>query len=387
MPVRQSKETMRLEIDQLRKRQQQSERVLAALASNERAENVLEQLRSGETLENISEGLDKGKGKPSLLSGISVSEDNTNVTTYKRRGDQQTIRNALGTAQSPASPPFSTVPFSDSCGEPSQGHSIQDPIPWSEWGTGLSLSRQLSNATQSEDMMRWSPEAQPVPQPGQKYPLIGTWHEQPGGREDPDITVQWARDRGKEYLLGTESGIYEQANNYRNVNEAWTQVTSDGEFVKHLMALYFCWEYPTFASLSKEHFISDFRDGNQRYCSSLLVNAMLAVGCRFSTQGNARVDADDSNTAGDHFFAEALRLLGQETNHHKLTTIQALGLMSIREASCGRSTESAYYSGQSVRIAVEMGLHLESESGVGDHASIDYAVKSATFWGAFSLDQ
>jgi hypothetical protein len=145
--------------------------------------------------------------------------------------------------------------------------------------------------------------------------------------------------------------------------------------------------FSTFASLSKEHFLDDFRAGRRRYCSPLLVNALLAVGCRFSNQAEARADPNDSDTAGDHFFAEALRILEKEKVRHKLTTIQALGLMSIREASCGRSSESVYYAGQSVMIAVEMGLHLESESGSGDNASVEHAVKSATFWGAFSLDQ
>lgn len=143
----------------------------------------------------------------------------------------------------------------------------------------------------------------------------------------------------------------------------------------------------TFASLSKEHFLDDFRAGIPRYCSPLLVNTLLAVGCRFSTQAKARVDPESSDTAGDHFFAEALRILAEEKTRHKLTTIQALGLMSIREASCGRSSESVYYAGQSVMIAIEMGLHLESESGSTDSESVEHAVKSATFWGAFSLDQ
>ncbi len=39
-------------------------------------------------------------------------------------------------------------------------------------------------------------------------------------------------------------------------------------------------------------------------------------------------------------------------DHH-----QALGIMSIREASCGRDSESWYYAGQSIRLAIEMGLH------------------------------
>jgi Fungal specific transcription factor domain len=234
--------------------------------------------------------------------------------------------------------------------------------------------------------MRWNPEDQALPQPSSGYPLVGTWHAHTSGSEEPDGTIQWARDQGKGHILGQEFGPEEDQSS-PNANETWTQVTSDGELVEHLMALYFCWEYPTFASLSKEHFLDDFRAGRQRHCSSLLVNAMLAVGCRFSSQASARADPEDSNTAGDHFFAEAVRLLDREKSQHTLTTIQALGLMSIREASCGRSSESIYYSGQSVMIAIEMGLHLESESGGGDHATLDHAVKSATFWGAFSLDQ
>ncbi|KAI3400743.1 hypothetical protein diail_1952 [Diaporthe ilicicola] len=61
----------------------------------------------------------------------------------------------------------------------------------------------------------------------------------------------------------------------------------------------------------------------------------------------------------------------------------ALGIMSIREASCGRDSESWYYAGQSIRLAVEMGLHrVRDDSGSSD----EVAVQAATFWGAFALD-
>ena len=85
--------------------------------------------------------------------------------------------------------------------------------------------------------------------------------------------------------------------------ESWTTITSDATVVEHLLALYFCWEYPIFASLSKKHFMADFRYGILRYCSPLLVNAILALGCRYSDQPIARADPDDSTTTGDHFFA------------------------------------------------------------------------------------
>jgi hypothetical protein len=165
---------------------------------------------------------------------------------------------------------------------------------------------------------------------------------------------------------------------------AWTGITSDLNLVQHLLALYFCWEYPTFASLSKEHFLRDFQEGRARFCSSILVNALLALGCRFSSQPNTRSNPDDPYTSGDHFFKECQRLFFQEEDHHKLTTIQALGIMSIREASCGRDSESWYYAGQSIRLAIEMGLHQVGDDGDDED---EVAVQAATFWGAFALDQ
>jgi hypothetical protein len=324
-----------------------------------------------------------------MLSDAGISEDNTTATTYRRPGDQQAIRNALDPTrtQSIESSPFSAAAFSDTYGGSMEGPNLQGQVSWPAWPAGASSSRQLSNAGHSDDLMRWSPDNPSVAH-GSGYPLVGTWHEQTSGVDGPDNTIQWAREQGRGHILGSQFGLEEDLpDSTPNVNETWTQVTSDGDLVEHLMALYFCWEYPTFASLSKEHFLNDFRTGRRRHCSSLLVNAILALGCRFSSQAEARVDPNDRNTAGDHFFAEALRLLQSQKNQHNLTTIQALGLMSIREASSGRSTESIYYAGQSVMIAVEMGLHLESVSGGGDYASEDHAVKSATFWGAFSLDQ
>lgn len=163
----------------------------------------------------------------------------------------------------------------------------------------------------------------------------------------------------------------------------WTTITDDINLVQHLLALYFCWEYPTFASLSKEHFLRDFQAGRHRYCSPILVNALLALGCRFSTQPMTRANPNDPYSSGDHFFKECQRLFHEETDHHSLTTIQALGIMSIREASCGRDSESWYYAGQSIRLAVEMGLHRIHD----DDDEDELAVQSATFWGAFALDQ
>jgi len=166
------------------------------------------------------------------------------------------------------------------------------------------------------------------------------------------------------------------------IGGTWTNISSDATLVRHLLDLYFCWEYPTLGSLSREYFLEDFERGSNRFCSSLLVNAILALGSRLSDRPASRADPNEARTSGDHFFKEAEKLLWKDKDHYKLTTIQALGLMSIREAGCGRDYESRYYAGQSTRLALEMGLHQVTDSGTRDNA-----VRSATFWGAFSLDQ
>lgn len=153
-----------------------------------------------------------------------------------------------------------------------------------------------------------------------------------------------------------------------------------------MLALYFCWEYPVFATVSKEHFIPDFRKGCARYCSSLLVNALLALACHFSDHPSTRHDLNDHTTAGDAFYAEASELFKAESDHHVLTTIQALGVMSIREASCGRISESNFLSAHAIRLAIEMGLHLDYPS-PEDENDTEKAVCAATLWGALSLNE
>lgn len=182
---------------------------------------------------------------------------------------------------------------------------------------------------------------------------------------------------------------------------SWTSVTDDPELVLHLVNMYFTWHYTFFTTLSKSLFWRDFSLGRPpantirktHYCTPLLVNAILALGCHFTSNPGARSDPDDSATAGDHFFREAKRLIMANDEHEKprLTTVQALALMSVREAGCGREAKGWVYSGMSFRMALDMGLNLEtgkltSNKHVnGDEAEED--VRRVTFWGCFLFDK
>ncbi|KAI9370599.1 fungal-specific transcription factor domain-containing protein [Aspergillus egyptiacus] len=171
----------------------------------------------------------------------------------------------------------------------------------------------------------------------------------------------------------------------------WTSVTDDEQLISHLMTMYFTWHYPFFTTLSKDLFYRDYVRGvSSQYCSSLLVNTMLALGCHFSSWPGARADPDNPATAGDHFFKEAKRLINEndELVNSKLCTVQALALMSVREAGCGREGKGWVYSGMSFRMAFDLGLNLESTSVVTrDLSEEEVDARRITFWGCFLFDK
>ena len=200
-------------------------------------------------------------------------------------------------------------------------------------------------------------------------------------------------ENGDDGAMSTDdSEEYEQQ---EDAITSWTEVTSDPELVIHLLNMYFTWHYTYFTTLSKNLFWRDFMQGNSsraskrktEYCTPLLVNAMLALGCHFTSWPQARSDPKDSATAGDHFFREAKNLILRNDEHEnpKLATVQALALMSVREAGCGREARGWVYSGMSFRMSCDLGLNIDSGSANMDETEID--ARRITIWGCFLFDK
>ncbi|KYK59620.1 pathway-specific nitrogen regulator [Drechmeria coniospora] len=178
---------------------------------------------------------------------------------------------------------------------------------------------------------------------------------------------------------------------------SWTRVTTDVGLISHLLGMYFTYHYAYFTTLSKKLFWRDFRRGaaglvrgETAHCSPLLVNAMLALGCHFTDVSAACATPGDSRTKGDHFFAEAKRLILADDEFEKpcLATVQALALMSVREAGCARESKGWVYSGMSFRMAQDLGLNLEldgtTKQRIGDDEN---DARKVTFWGCFLFDK
>ncbi|KAH7109367.1 fungal-specific transcription factor domain-containing protein [Dactylonectria macrodidyma] len=360
-PMRQSKENLRAEIENLRHRQRSNDQVFAALVRPEHCEEVLTRLRGGQSAESISEWL-----------GCTLPSSGGAVPSFSQRPDSSST--TLGAGFSGGS--LGSLAAMNIGVNPSQPQSQpQPPADLTEVGRNSPWhfsSQSQAGSTRSNshpEAMSWAADLRCSSQS-----QVGSWAE---GMHPDHLSDGLPRFRGLQQVLSPLNDL-----KMPNQSTSWTSITNDINLVQHLLALYFCWEYPTFASLSKEHFLQDFQDGRHRYCSPILINALLALGCRFSTQPITRANPNDPYLCGDHFFGESQRLFHQETDHHNLTTVQALGIMSIREASCGRDSESWYCAGQSIRLAIEMGLH--RLQGEGDEDEL--AVQAATFWGAFALD-
>lgn len=61
----------------------------------------------------------------------------------------------------------------------------------------------------------------------------------------------------------------------------WTDVTDDDHFISHLVSVFFVYHWSAYPTVDQELFVAamNSRDLSSRFCSPLLVNAMLAVAC------------------------------------------------------------------------------------------------------------
>ena len=160
----------------------------------------------------------------------------------------------------------------------------------------------------------------------------------------------------------------------------WTTVTADEKLIKHLLHLYFTWTHPFFALFSEELFWHGFDSTRLKYCSPILVNAVLALACNFSDRPEGLSNPCYPESAGTQFFAEAERLVA-DNGQSCLTTIQAFGVMSIREAMNGHYSSAWGYVARMMAMLDELGLHIPCNGLTNAEAE----ARKITFWGCYVL--
>ncbi|KAF2759473.1 hypothetical protein EJ05DRAFT_484425 [Pseudovirgaria hyperparasitica] len=166
--------------------------------------------------------------------------------------------------------------------------------------------------------------------------------------------------------------------------DTWTNVTKDGDFVRHLLQTYFEIWNPYYNFIPQKPFWDSFNVGSTKYCSPLLVNAVCALACHASDLPGARTVPSDHRTSGDHFFVEARRILFDDETPC-ITSVQALSIMALREPAAGRDSSGYMYAGRCLRMSLELGLHLRY-AGPDKLDPVEEEVRNVTFWACFCFE-
>ncbi|KAF5665624.1 nitrate assimilation regulatory nirA [Fusarium denticulatum] len=141
------------------------------------------------------------------------------------------------------------------------------------------------------------------------------------------------------------------------VPSKWTTVDVSDDTMRELIRAYFLQEYDWFTFFHKDYFLDDMISGSNTFCSSLLVNAVLAVGCQCRNYVNKPAAYWNPNSIGYKFLEEARRLwIVAVTHNRSLTTLQAALVLNTIVNMFDMDHLSSAFLVHSIEIAHELEL-------------------------------
>ncbi|KAM0451834.1 hypothetical protein ACHAO4_005791 [Trichoderma viride] len=136
----------------------------------------------------------------------------------------------------------------------------------------------------------------------------------------------------------------------------WTSVSSDDELLRALLKSYFTHEYLFFPFFHKDSFLQDMVSGRRRFCSPLLVNAVLASSCHGYSKLQGRSEFWNPASMTYRFMAETRRLWELEADEKTITKVQAALILQGQYNKSGLDKIGWSYCLQAVATSEEMGL-------------------------------
>ncbi|KAJ4244801.1 hypothetical protein NW762_014379 [Fusarium torreyae] len=166
----------------------------------------------------------------------------------------------------------------------------------------------------------------------------------------------------------------------------WTNVCDDDELMRDLLNVLFRCEYHFTAAFHKDFFLEDMAARRKDFCSSLLVNTLLAYACVCYPRFSKRVEYWNPNNLIYRFMAEAKRLWELEATVPRITTIQAGILFSVFHNLCGIDEIGQAYRIQAVYLANQLRIFDTAVEGQDDrtHRGRQYTAWALYNWEALS---
>ncbi|KAI9150215.1 Nitrogen assimilation transcription factor nirA [Paramyrothecium foliicola] len=162
----------------------------------------------------------------------------------------------------------------------------------------------------------------------------------------------------------------------------WTRVSSNDNLLKRLLETFFLFEFPFSSFFHKDFFLRDMASGSDRFCSSLMVNAVLASACHGYAGMSNRADFWEPHSMGYQFLAETKRLWELECGRSKITTVQAGGILCSIVNANGMDKVGDAYLIQTIAMARDMGIFESLNHVKNKNRRKVYAV---TAWSIFNL--
>ncbi|KAI1102600.1 hypothetical protein F4804DRAFT_334096 [Jackrogersella minutella] len=162
----------------------------------------------------------------------------------------------------------------------------------------------------------------------------------------------------------------------------WTPVIKDDNLLRRLLNCYLYYQHTWTAAFHMDYFLQDLSSGKTRFCSSLLVNAVLAAACAMSRELPDRNKFWVPYTLGYQFLAEARRLWEIESTIRpgSLTTIQAAVVLSIVATTTAMDKVGTSYLLQAMAMATNLDLFSVT---AGTQNEETRRARSVTAWGLF----
>ncbi|KAI1135321.1 hypothetical protein F5Y05DRAFT_421511 [Hypoxylon sp. FL0543] len=137
---------------------------------------------------------------------------------------------------------------------------------------------------------------------------------------------------------------------------SWTIVSADNPMLRVLLQIYFVFEYPFHPFFHKDLFIEDMLVGSRRFCSPLLVNAILGAAWHGYSRMKNRADYWLPDNLGYRFLAEARRLFDLDQATPSITTAQAAAIINLTCNFNGIDDISWFYTYKSLEMAQTLSL-------------------------------
>ncbi|OGM49528.1 hypothetical protein ABOM_001671 [Aspergillus bombycis] len=163
-------------------------------------------------------------------------------------------------------------------------------------------------------------------------------------------------------------------------------------FEEHLINLYFTWHNPLFQVVDRDMYEPARHQWRTKmeetpYYSEALTNAMCCLGAAFEPRYHPDF-ITYPRSVSDFFADRAKALLEIELDSPTLATVQAMVVLSAHDVGCKRNSRGWLYSGMAMRLAFDLGLHIDTAHYVteGSINAAEAELRRTVFWGTFTVD-